>query len=227
MRDITIKVTGMSELLMHNSRLVNPMDPATKELKSAHSEWKRTGSDEAFYEMARAEFYGGIYHYEAEGTLIGPYWPTEAFHACLKYAGAKVVKKGRTTFKNFVAAALIPGESDINPLTYAGSRRGQPVPRGLAELWADPHFRFMKPVRVGGSQIVRTRPVFRSWAFEVPFTLDTEVLDLADLERILAVAGQVVGLGDWRPEKSGRRGRFTAVVADHGETRLPAPAVTA
>lgn len=224
MRDITIKVTGLSELLMHNSRLANPMDPAAKELNAAHAEWKRAKTDEAFYEMARSEFYGAIYHYEAEGTLIGPYWSTDAFHACLKNAGAKVVKKGRVTFKNFVAAGLLPGESDINPLAYSGSRRGQPVPRALPELWADEHYRFIKIVRVGTAKIPRCRPVFRNWAFEVPFQLDTEVLGLADLERILVIAGQVVGIGDWRPEKGGRRGRFTAVVADNGETRLVPPA---
>ena len=38
MRDITIKVIGRTELLMHNSRLVNPMDPTTKELAAAHAE---------------------------------------------------------------------------------------------------------------------------------------------------------------------------------------------
>ena len=129
MRDITIKVTGRTELVMHNSRLVNPMDAATKELAAAHAEWKRAKTDEAFYEMAKAEFFGSIYHYEAEGTLIGPYWSTDAFHSCLKHAGAKIIKTGRTTFKNFVAAGLLPGESDINPLTYRGYTSGQPAPR--------------------------------------------------------------------------------------------------
>jgi hypothetical protein len=220
MRDITIKVTGRTELLMHNSRLVNPMDPATKALAAAHAEYKRAKTDESFYEMAKAEFFGSIYYYEAEGTLIGPYWSTDAFHACLKNAGAKVVKKGRTTFKNFVAAALLPGESDINPVTYRSYHPGKPAPRSLEALWADENYRDMRPVRVGSSQVIRTRPKFNNWAFDVPFQLDTEVLDLADLERILVIAGQVVGLGDWRPEKGGRRGRFTAQVTDNGEVKL-------
>jgi hypothetical protein len=222
MRDITIKVTGRTEMLMHNSRLVNPMDSATKELAAAHAEYKRAKTDEAFYEMAKAEFFGSIYHNETEvnGTVIGPYWSTDAFHACLKNAGAKVVKKGRTTYKNFVAAALLPGLSDQNPLTYRSFQPGRPAPRTLEGLWADENYRDMRPVRVGSSQVIRTRPKFQNWAFDVPFQLDTEVLDLADLERVLVIAGQVVGLGDWRPEKGGRRGRFTAQVTDHGEAKL-------
>jgi hypothetical protein len=220
MRDITIAVTGRTELLMHNGKLANPMDPATKELGAAYAEWKRAKNDEAFEELCRTEFYGSMYYYESEGTVIGPYWSTDSFHSCLKNAGAKVIKKSTTTFKNFVAAALIPGDSDVNPLTYSGSKRGEPAPRTLEDLWADEYYRFTRLVRVGSSKVVRTRPVFRNWKFEVPFTLDTEVLDIKDLERILAIAGQIVGLGDWRPAKGGRRGRFTAVVRDLGEARL-------
>src|ERR1700749_2831960 len=107
MRNITISVTGRTELLMHNSRLVNPMDPATKELAAAHAEWKRRTTDEAFEELCRGRVYGR------------------------KNPGPKIVKKARTTFKNFVAAALLPGESDINPLTYRGYEPGQPPPRSL------------------------------------------------------------------------------------------------
>lgn len=220
MRDITITVIGRTELLMHNSRLVNPMDPATKELNAAYAEWKRLKNDEAFEELCRVEFYGSIYHYEADGTVIGPYWPSDSFHACLKQAGAKIVKKGRTTFKNIVAAALLPGDTDINPLAYAGPRRGEQAPRTLPELWAEPFYRDIRPARVGSAKVMRTRPKFTNWKFEAPFVLDTEVLDLADLERVLALAGQIVGLGDWRPEKGGRRGRFLAKVTDRGEARL-------
>ena len=219
MRNIAITVIGRTDLLMHSSRLVNPLDPATKELSAAHAEYKRAKTDEAFEELCRVEFNGSMYYFEAEGSVIGPYWSTDAFHAALKNAGAKIIKKGRTCFKNFVAADLIPGESDVNPLTYASPRRGVPAPRTLEGLWADPFYRDIRPARVGSSKIMRTRPKFTGWKFEVPFLLDTEVLDLADLERILALAGQVVGLGDWRPEKGGRRGRFTATVADLGEAR--------
>jgi len=217
MRNIVIKVTGRTELLMHNGKLANPMDPATKELNQAYAEWKRTKNDEAFEELSRVEFGGSMYYHEADGTVIGPYWSTDSFHACLKNAGAKIVKKGRTTFKNFVAAALIPGDTDINPLVYRGSKRGEPVPRKLEDLWEDKYYRDIRPARVGSAKVMRTRPVFHDWKFEVPFTLDTEVLDIADLQRILTIAGQIVGLGDWRPEKGGRRGRFTAEVIDQGE----------
>lgn len=219
MRNITIKITGRTELLMHNGRLVNPMDPATKELAAAYGSYKRLKTDESFEELSRVEFMGAMYHLEDGGSpVIGPFWPTDNLHACLKMAGAKVKKTGsRGSLKNTVAAALLPGESDVNPLSYAGSQRGVAAPRELTGLWADPFFRLVKPARVGTAKVMRTRPRFTNWAFEVPFQLDTEILDLEDLNRVVTVAGQVIGLGDWRPEKGGRRGRFTAEIEDRGE----------
>jgi len=220
MRNITIKVTGRTELLMHNGRLVNPMDPATKELGAAYAGYKRAKTDEAFEELSRVEFNGAMYHLEGDPP-IGPYWPTDNFHACLKMAGAKVKKTGsRGSLKNTVAAALLPGEEEVNPLAYAGSRRGVPAPRDLTGLWADEFYRLVKPARVGSAKVMRTRPRFTNWSFDVSFQLDTEILDMADLRAVLTVAGQVIGLGDWRPEKGGRRGRFTADIQDDGEVRF-------
>lgn len=221
MRNIIITVTGRTELLMHNGRLANPMDPATKELNAAYGDWKRLKTDDAFEELCRVEFVGSLYYYEADGTVIGPYWPSDNFHTCLKAAGAKVKKTGgRGTLKNTVAAALLPGESDINPLSYRSVHGSESAPRGVEALWEDGNYRDTRPANVRGSKVMRTRPVFKNWKFEAGFVLDTEVLDLADLRRVVTVAGQVIGLGDWRPEKGGRRGRFIAAVADMGEAVL-------
>ena len=38
-------------------------------------------------------------------------------------------------------------------------------------------------------------------------------MDMPKLERWLAIAGKRVGLGDWRPQKSGEYGRFDEVHA--------------
>lgn len=214
MRLIKIDVTGTTELLMHNGRLANPMDPNTKEVANAYAEWKRSKTDEAFNSLARAEFTGSLYF--AEYRDIGPYWPSDNLHTCLKNAGAKVKAAGRRgSLKNAVAASLINWEDEVNPLVYAGYKGS--IPRDLNGLWETESYRFQKPARVGSSKVIRTRPVFRNWRFEASCVLDTEVLDLADLRRVAQVAGQVVGLGDWRPEKGGRRGRFTAEITDLGE----------
>lgn len=215
MRKFTIRVTGVTELLMHNGRLVNPMDPATKEISEATRAWKKNATEENFLALARAEFLGGLYYHKQGDTVIGPFWPSENLHTSLKKAGAKV-KRGRGTLKNPIAAAII-WDSQINPLTYAGAHPGAKVPREADELWQDESFRFVKAAKVGSAKIMRTRPKFREWGFEASGTLDTEILDVEDLQAAATIAGQLVGLGDWRPEKGGTYGRFAALVKDEGD----------
>lgn len=214
MRRFAIKVTGLTDLLMHNGRLANPMDPATREVGDAHKAYQKNKTEENFYAMARAEFMGGLYYVD-QG--IGPVWPSDNLHTALKKAAAKV-KRGRSTLKNPISAAIIWDAAE-SPLAYASFGSGA-APRDAEALWENENYRFMKSARVGSAKVQRTRPIFKSWRFEVSGTLDTEILDLADLEAVAKIAGQLVGLGDWRPEKSGSYGRFSVEVVDLGEYDL-------
>ena len=63
--------------------------------------------------------------------------------------------------------------------------------------------------------IVVTKRVLRSRAkFDCPWSVvgvadvDPELVDIDKLTAWLATGGRRVGLGDWRPEKSGHYGRF-------------------
>jgi hypothetical protein len=217
MQKFKIKVIGDTALLMHNGRLANPMDPATKEVADAHKAYQKNKTEENFYALARAEFLGSLYYLEQGDTVIGPVWPSDNLFTSLKKAGAKV-KRGRSTLKNPVAAAIMWDTTD-NPLAYAGFGPGRP-PRSAEELWKNENYRFQKAARVGAAKVQRTRPIFKQWQFEVAGTLDTEILDFGDLETVIKIAGQLIGLGDWRPEKGGSYGRFHAEVANLGEYDL-------
>ena len=63
--------------------------------------------------------------------------------------------------------------------------------------------------------VVVTKRVLRSRAkFDCPWSVvgvadvDPELVDIGQLTAWLATGGRRVGLGDWRPEKSGHYGRF-------------------
>ena len=61
-------------------------------------------------------------------------------------------------------------------------------------------------------RILRTRAKFDlpwSCAFEVD--ADDELVDESKLRQWLDIGGRRIGLGDWRPEKSGEYGRFKLV----------------
>lgn len=74
---------------------------------------------------------------------------------------------------------------------------------------------FTVPVRVRQARVLRTRAKFDEW--KVTFRLDTDVesVDQEQLARWLDIAGRRIGLGDWRPEKSGTYGRFETVSIDN------------
>lgn len=201
------------KLLMHNGRLALDTDPFTRALKEAVKANKASQTDTSFEEMMRVEFMGSLY-YLPNG--VGPCWPSDNLHTALKKAGAKRRKTGgRASLKNAVASA-ITFDNEMPPLTYKGFGGGT-TPRDAEDLWKDPNYRLIKPVRVGAAKVPRCRPLFQEWRFEVTGLLDTEILDFADFKAVVTVAGQVVGLGDWRPETGGSYGKFTAEVTDLGE----------
>lgn len=79
------------------------------------------------------------------------------------------------------------------PLEYEG-------PRNPEELWKVKEFRFASLVRVQQARIVRTRPIFKEWGATVYFELNTDLVNQADAELWMQIAGYEVGLMDWRPK---------------------------
>jgi hypothetical protein len=188
MIDFTVTFTGTAPLLMHNSRLANPLDPAAKAVKKLTG--KRNKTEEDYEHLARVEFSGGLYLDDA----IGPYIPGENVMRAL-VDGAKLTKLGvKVTRGVFV-------KTDVNPLGYKG-------PRTDDALWAAGH-KHMASVKVGQQRIMRCRPWFPEWTVQAEGVLDPAVLELEELVTVADNAGSLIGLGDWRP----RFGRFTAKVA--------------
>jgi hypothetical protein len=187
MEQIEITVQGTAPLLMHNGRLSNPIDPATKELKRYTG--KRQKTDEDHEAVARFEHAGSLYM----DSDVGPYIPGENFQRCLLDA-AKMSKKGQ----NVIRGVFVNG--DVNPISYNG-------PRTTEGLWADTNFRHMASVKVGTARVMRCRPVFREWRCAFVVTIDTTQIEVRDLLDIAETGGMYKGLGDWRP----RFGRFAVI----------------
>lgn len=184
MIDFRITMRGTAPLLMHNSRLANPLDPIVKEMQRYTAKRKKTDDDRL--EIAHLEFLGGLY-VDAD---LGPYLPGENAWRCL-YDAAKKHKLGPRIKEGVVIT------TDVNPLSYRGPRTGE-------ELWADENFRHMASVKNQMNRIMRMRPIFRTWAVEVDGVADPNILDWGELDTIVSTASQLIGVGDWRP----RYGRF-------------------
>lgn len=187
MIDFVLKLFGTEPLLMHSSRLANPLDDAAKAVKAVTSKRKKT--DEDHEKIAYLEFLGGMYF----DPQVGPYIPGENIMRCL-VDGGKLTKQGTAITRGVII------KDQVNALAYDG-------PRNQDDLWAA-KFYDMSSSKVGMQRVMRTRPMFRTWSVQATGMVDPSVLELTDIETIATNAGLMVGLGDWRP----RYGRFSVEV---------------
>ena len=52
------------------------------------------------------------------------------------------------------------------------------------------------------------RPQFNKWEVEFEVTFEESQIEVHVMKELLEIAGKFVGIGDWRPEKKGRFGKF-------------------
>ena len=192
METLKLKLIGTAPLLMHSSRLADPLDLLTKELKNA-SKAATKGTDVGADRMARLEYEGSLY-LTNEGRL---YIPGVAIERALR-EGSAGVQKGLK--KRFDAGVFV---NEDGAFTVAG-KQGK-----TANEWYDAGHVLRVSARVMNARVMRTRPKFEKWTLTATVDYSPEIVDRETVIRAAQYAGQVVGLGDWRP----RFGRFTAEVA--------------
>ncbi|MBA8886176.1 hypothetical protein FHW12_000367 [Dokdonella fugitiva] len=190
MATMTVMIKGTRPMLMHSLRLLNKMDPLTKERSRYTSIKKKTDADEV--EIQRIDWLGALYHDDE----LGPYLPAENIEAAI-VEGAKLSKGGRDV-KRGVSVL-----EDRVRLDYDG-------PRDIKALYNGGDSRFIdaRGVRNQASRVIRCRPIFLQWAATFTVSFDTAVIKDADtLIGFIADAGRFCGIGDYRP----RFGRFDIV----------------
>ena len=192
MNIVKIKLIGRTPTLMHSDRLANPFDPITKQLKALSG--KRGKTEEDLLEIARVEWLGGMYYDED----LGPYIPGRNITSMLINA-AKRSKEGKK-----VSAGLIINEDKIR-LNYSG-------PRNPDEMWSDGRFTDIRTIKVQASRVARCRAIFCDWSLEFEVIYDPTVVEKTDIVKWAENAGKLIGLGDYRIEKSGTFGRFDVEV---------------
>lgn len=181
-RVLSVGLVGVAPLLMHSSRLVDPLDPTKRRIDRLARRRAKTDADHE--ELARLEWYGGLW------LVAGrPCVPAEAVEACLSEAA-----RARRAGKRIKAGLMVPVTPTIR---HDG-------PETLDALQADGRFTLRVPVQVNGKRLMRTRPRFDVWSIDLAIHYLPGLLDPAEILDHLRVAGDTVGLGDWRP----RFGRF-------------------
>lgn len=186
---IRVDLTGTRPLVMHNARLADPLDPVTQELAKLTSKRQKTPADHEM--VADVEWRGSLYWDEN-----GPFIPSEALLRSFRDA-AGAWKLGPSVERALLAT--------IDHLTVIHDG-----PKTIDALAKDKRYRLRKGVVVQRNRVVRTRPIFRSWALHAEFEWNESELSGANIERIAERAGIFFGIGTAR--RLGY-GRFSAVVS--------------
>lgn len=184
---LEVSLSGISPLLMHNGQLADPTNSYTKALKEATSKRAKTDSD--ILEVRRLEWLGGLYR-DLDGRIAIPASNVLA-----------LVIKGSQQFK-------------LGPKSKAGVFETEPYyrlkydgPKDIDKLYDSPGFCDYRSVIVSRNRVMRARPRFETWEVPVTLAVNTDVISLDDVHRSLVIAGELHGLGDWRP----RFGRFEVI----------------
>lgn len=183
-----LKIKGTSPMLMHSDRFANPLDPATKAHKELTSKRKKTDDDHEA--IAKSEYIGSLYI-----DNDGPFIPSINLESCIVEA-AKMQKLGKHAKR-----AIMILEDKLH-LKYDG-------PRAAKDLVNDQRFVDARSVRVSMARLTRYRPRFNEWQVEATLAFNSEQINANEVKQIVANAGAMIGVGDFRP----RYGRFSVEFA--------------
>ena len=190
MKTLRVIWKGITPLIMHSCKCVNPLHPIAKELKKYTS--KKNKTEEDLNIISDLEWKAGAY-WDDE---IGLYIPGENVEATIQN-GAKANKKGKDIQKYV----------DVKDL-YIPFNYGENLT--LDELVSKYEYRDTRPMNVQRSKVIRTRPRFDQWNITFTLVYNEDKIDLDTIVNAIEYAGQYVGLCDSRP----KYGKFVAIVEE-------------
>jgi hypothetical protein len=121
-----------------------------------------------------------------------------ALDAAAKFLGNKIPGKRNATYtKHFLAGVLVLEDAAI----------------GVQKDDVEPEWLFVNAdgVRGSGKRVWKCFPLIREWEAAVTFYVADETITEEVLETHLAEAGKFIGIGRFRPERGGFKGRFEVV----------------
>ena len=185
-----IRVRGVTPLLMDNGAAgLDTRSPANIEKAQIA---KKTGSNRTVADEVRLrelECFVSLYLNE-DGT---PTLPAAAFRKNIESAARKL-RQGAQVREGLIVEEVEEFDYDPSLGTTA------------AELALSAQFTV--GVGVGRGRVLRTRARFDNWAATFRIDVDPELVDREQLLVWLDIGGRRLGVGNWRPEKSGVFGRF-------------------
>ena len=186
-----IKLRGIRPLIMHNGAAgLDKRSPANREKLEITRKRTADRTDADDDRIRELECQMSIW-YDDHGA---PTIPPAAIRAAIETAARKL-KQGPQVREGMAVSEVTAFDYDRDALGTTAEALGKSA-------------QFTVPVVVQRNRIERTRAKFDTWRVTVVIEADDGLVDQQQLENWLTIAGRRIGLGDWRPEKSGDHGRF-------------------
>ena len=185
-----IDIQGLTPVIQHNGDIArtSPFN-VEKETIIRKKAAQRTEDDEE--RLRELETLLSMYVEKDQVTM-----PIGAFRKALETAARKL-KQGTQVREGMIVESVA--------FTHEHAHLGDVMEIARAAM-------FSAPVFVQGKRIERVRAKFDDWSAVVVVDCDESLIDQFQLETWVGIAGKRIGVGDWRPEKSGTYGRFSAEV---------------
>ena len=180
---LTYRITGISPILQNNpAKMAGGADGGLKSGKKTY--------------VPEVEAEAAVYRND-EGEIIVP---SIAFRAAL-FRAATNRKIGKLSAKSAVSGSIFPVEHQVRLID---AKTGKPITKYKIHSCR---------AVVNKAGIIRVRPMIENWACDLVLEVDTEMIpNTAVITELLNIAGKIAGVMDWRPEKLGTFGRFTAAL---------------
>jgi hypothetical protein len=183
MKTINVEIRGTSPLLVHRFSEDAEQAKATRRIEVNNRNPREEATKVAY--IAK------------DGTF---YFPAFMIPATMRNAGANHKMRGtRKTLRFVVPSAVRPCSDTITILNGNGPARDFEVDA--------------RPVTIPSTKgrVMRYRPRWDQWGAKFSLMLNDTALSVEDAQRLLTEGGEFVGIGDFRPEKSGPFGCFRVV----------------
>lgn len=191
-----IRIDGTSPIIMHSGTGIDPELDHNREIARLTAKKTSARTETENRRIRELEVIKSIWWSDENKPTV----PTAAIRTCIEKAARKT-KQGPA-----VREGLLVESTEFE---WDTKRYGQTV-ETIAKTTE-----FTVPVVVQRARILRTRAKFDiPWGLTVRVDTDPDLVEKDHLSQWLELAGRRVGLGDWRPEKSGVFGRFSVTAID-------------
>ena len=200
---IDVELTGISPLLMHSARSVDPVDCFRRAIAAVTGKRKKT--DEDHRAVQDLEWWAGLY--------------TSPLISCDEDGKVSVKRGTRLVIPAHVCDSLIRGgarksrsggAASAGTVIESDATFSHDGPTDLVKLSQSEEHRLKVCVVVNRGRVLRVRPMFSMWKLAFSVTFDPEIIEARTISQALDSAGRLIGIGDWRPgaPRGGNYGRF-------------------